>query len=748
MFKRRINLKKVLVPSDSIALVVIVIGLLIALFISELAIRLIGVSIMILGSVALFMLISQRMSEIVESNKFQATSPPPNYHITIKQDTKAKRQTIENFEETFSPEDLKIKQTSTAGPEEYMTNEEGFRIVRKTGTDETEKEMPDYIRTETPIAIEENFEFVEEESSVKVVSKIPRKEEVEIPNVINVSEPVIEDNKISKDINEPIPGLLEETIPIPQALHEELKTTVQKPILETYEFQEKYKEKHLDIPISALIENEPIFGQEPRKEFQYFLSKALTIIRSVTITRTAAFLLVNSEKEELILESYITDTPSAITKKLKFPLGNDIVSQIFRNLKPEILTEINPAAELDLIPYYKQAIGTSSFIGVPVFYDGSIIGILCADSDVVDAYDANTVGFLGHFTKLIGSLLQSYIEKHDLMQNSRTLKAINQFRSISSNKNATIEEIIESVSEAVSSLFEYTSLGICSFDESSNKWVIKTFKTKEDTIDNLLGTSISLRDSLVGKCLVTNNKVYVSPVDEQTIRFNPNETHTDKGYFVAVPLKTFTNNYGALFVEGKSPTNMTSYDVNILETLGEHAGASLEQIQFFKVLQFSSLIDIATGLYNPPALYQRLEEELERNIASKSNFTFCLIQIDKYASFDPEQHQDRLEQVFNHIVKIIHHHIRSYDIFGRVDSTTLGAVLVGVSLSESKIWAERLRSEIATSDFTINSKRFNVTVSIGLAEVGKLKKVDELVSNAKKVLEISAGKTNCVTVFT
>jgi len=37
---------------------------------------------------------------------------------------------------------------------------------------------------------------------------------------------------------------------------------------------------------------------------------------------------------------------------------------------------------------------------------------------------------------------------------------------------------------------------------------------------------------------------------------------------------------------------MTSYDVNVLETLGEHAGAALEQIQFYKVLQFSSLIDI------------------------------------------------------------------------------------------------------------------------------------------------------------
>jgi len=726
---------------------------------------------MILGAVALFMLISQRLSEIVESNKFKATTPAPNYNITIKKDTAAKRQTIENFEATFTPEEQKMREPRPAPVKEFMTEEEGFRIIgKKDAKAITNDELLITNEAVKPhVSVADDFEFEEEISGIKILGKIdPEKitnDELLITKESGITEPPlikvmkepelfddrIPTEKIVEELKEQISrnftGQTEARSPEPVLIKGEKSVGI-KPGYEGTEYKEKYKEKHLDIPISALIENEPIFGQEPRKEFQYFLSKALTIIKSVTITRTATFIMVNTEKEELILEAFVSDYPYAITKKLKFPIGNDIVSQIIKNLKPEILTEINPAAELDLIPYYKQSVGTSSFIGVPVFYDSSIIGIICADSDVVDSYDANTVGFLGHFTKLIGSLLHSYIEKHDLKQNSRTLEAINQFRSISANKNATVDDIIESVVEAATGVFEFTNIGICAFDESVNKWTIKSFRTKDESSDNIQGTIINIRSSLVGKSMTTNNTVWVSPVNDDIVRFNQDEIPGAKGYFVSVPLKTFTNNYGALFVEGISPSSMTSYDVNVLETLGEHAGAALEQIQFYKVLQFSSLIDISTGLYNPPALYQRLEEEFLRSKEIKSKFIFCLVQIDKYASFDPEKYQDRAELVLEHITKVMQKHIRSFDIFGRVDSNTLGIVLIGTNLNESKIWAERVRSEIATTEFNIEKKRFNVTVSMGISESTKADNVEDLISNTRKVLVISAGKTNCVSVFT
>jgi len=495
------------------------------------------------------------------------------------------------------------------------------------------------------------------------------------------------------------------------------------------------------------MEEEPVFGEEPRKEFQFFISRVLVVIRSVISAKTSTFIMYNAEKGELVLESFATDVPEAITKKYKFPIGNDIISQIILNSKPEILTEIKPHAELDLIPYYKQSVGTSSFVGIPIFYDSSVIGLICADTDVADAYDANTISFLGQFSKLIGSLLKSYIDKHDLLQASRTLEVINNLRSLISHPDFKIEELSETIMDAASNLFEFSTIGISCFDDTLNNWTIKGIRSKDGVDDKLMGSPLNLDTTLVGKSITTAKTVWISPVDETMLRFHQNETHTPKGYFVSVPLKTSSNTFGAIFVEGKSPTSMTQYDLNILETLGLHAGAALEQFHLTRMLEFSAIVDMSTGLYNPPALYQRLEDELNRSNEYDNIFTFCLISIDTYASFDPEKFRDRANKVNYHVLSIIKKNIRSFDIFGRVDSNTLGVILVGVPVNEAKIWAERLRSEIAMSVIEINSKRFTVTISMGIAESEKMKDVELLVSNARKVHDISASKSNCVSVY-
>ncbi|MFA6572022.1 MAG: diguanylate cyclase, partial [Bacteroidota bacterium] len=172
-----------------------------------------------------------------------------------------------------------------------------------------------------------------------------------------------------------------------------------------------------------------------------------------------------------------------------------------------------------------------------------------------------------------------------------------------------------------------------------------------------------------------------------------------------------------------------------------------EQYHSQKVMQYSSIIDISTGLYNPPALYQRLEAELFRSQEFGVIFSFVLISIDKYSSFDPAVFPERMQSVQNHVYDIIRKHLKPYDIFGRVDAETLGLILVGFSINEAKIWAERLRSEVAMSVMEFEKKRFNVTISIGIAECESIEKVDRLVENAHKVHDISASKTNCVSIY-
>jgi hypothetical protein len=64
MAKKKVELRKVFLPSDSIAFIAIGVGLVIAVVApgDNLAVRLIGICIAILGGVALFMMVSPRLT--------------------------------------------------------------------------------------------------------------------------------------------------------------------------------------------------------------------------------------------------------------------------------------------------------------------------------------------------------------------------------------------------------------------------------------------------------------------------------------------------------------------------------------------------------------------------------------------------------------------------------------------------------------------------------------------------------------
>ena len=447
------------------------------------------------------------------------------------------------------------------------------------------------------------------------------------------------------------------------------------------------------------------------------------------------------------MESYVTDIPDAIIKNSKIKMGNDVISQIVNSSKPEILTEINPAAELDLIPYYAKPVGCSSFIGVPVFYKNSVMGIICADTDIPDAYDTVTIGFLGHFTKLISGLTLNYTEKHELLQASKSLEAINTFRKFISSSKINISDISNCAVEAIAPIFDYNTIGICTYDDSDGSWRIFALKNKNDAQKSLIGASIDLTNTLIGDTVI-NGRIFSADInDKSPVRVHKSEIKMSKGYFVSVPLNSVSNNYGALYMELKSRSGITNYDIKLLEMLAEHAGSAIEQVHLTKLLNTSSIMDPETGILNAPAFYMRLNEELARCRDFKNNITLFGFKIDNYASFNTEEHIDRLQKVIYGVIEIMKKHIKEYDVFGKIERETFGVALYGLSLTDAQLWAERVRSEIAKNVISINSKKFSVTISGGLAMAGKKDSAEELIQNVNQVLDISLKKTNCVSIF-
>ncbi len=514
--------------------------------------------------------------------------------------------------------------------------------------------------------------------------------------------------------------------------------------------KQETKRKKLSIQRTELVDEVPdIAKQEPRKEFDYLLQRVLLVIRSVINARTAAFMWSHFDRKQFITEARISDAQEALQKSNVLPINEasqqqDVLSQIATSGTPEILTDINPDAELQLLPYYAEVAGTRSFVGVPVFFNNIVVGVLMADSTEDDAYDSVTVSFLGHFTKLISGLIQGYNEKYDLLQSARMLEAIETFRSLTIKYDNSPEDICTATVESVSRLIPYNAVGAVMFSEKQGQWYICDVRSKEAF--DITGGEVHLDNSLVGK-VITGGKTMQFPSTAGKIRVTPLEPKRNNVVLTAVPFVSTTRCYGALFVEELGDAQLTKQDIELLQTTAEYAGSALEQMQLKDFLHQHTLVDDATEILNKAGFLQRTHEEFIRASDVQLAFAVVLIGIDQYASFNKQNNAHFTESMIMHIAQIVRRNVRVYDIVGRYSDNIIAVGLVEKNTQDTQIWAERVRRDVASTMFTVEGKQYAVTVSAGIVEYLKQKSLAELVLNVETAYALARDKTNTVSIF-
>ena len=780
MAQRKLDLKKIFQPSDAIAFIVILIGLFIALFLDEMAVRLIGVCITILGGVALFMMVSPRLTDM------SMTRPPkpsesPSFMSETRQDALKKSQVFDSiaYRATFGaeepseeqlidedqielfPELMEQSESQPAGAsdagleaEEFSDGQSSVRILgtKRSRVSKAEPELAIKTRaTKRTAATSQPIVPVEtrKEPEGDAVIAGPVSEEIQLSDDVIVRPKSAGTPKPPTSNPPPAPSMpteeAEQDEPSdkqPEVVEDVTPAPTPEPVPET---PAKSKRKRPEISVSAFMleaDDEMEVSDEPRKEFDYLLNRVLMVIRSAVPARTAAFFWFNRDKQQLVLEAKITDATDDITDKRKIPIGHDAVSQIALEGRPEILTEISPAAELELLPYYKFKPGTKSFVGVPVYFKGNVIGVLCADSAEEDVYTEITVGFFGHFTKLISGLVSSYTRKFDLQQSARKLEAMQQFREAAAEQSSE-EGVVDDLFDSIIHHMDVSTIGVCSYDRSQKKWVVLDARSVVDGYDGLVGKPVDLNNALVGEALKGGEVVVQA--NPSGVRISPNEYELDDGQIVIVPLRSDQRTYGALYIENLQGS-LSSQDISLAEILGDTAGDVIERIRQSDQLSTGALVESETDLLNKEGVNRRLREEFSRSTDYQSPLTVCLVQVDKVASKTSDSAEVQ-QQVMKKMIDRVREQLRDYDIVGKFSENTLIIGLVSYKSQEAQFWVEGLRRDIASSPFDVQGKRITATISVGIAESNPEDTWDSLIDHASAALDISAKQQNKVTVF-
>ena len=387
-------LKNIISTIDWIYISIIIISLFSGILLRSSSIKLILISIAILFIIALVSSLAQKFTDYYSNFPKSTFSKNFSYEITTESSDNAVRKTIENFD-----------------------NKDDYKVNMKYENDEkAEESTPSQQESE-----KSKFYYFDELSSVRVVRKIDSLEN------INEKEQIMEDTPTNLENDYLFDEINEEEISHSISNNEiqnndnpnnqEIMDN-QSPI-ESTTIQLNFEKVAVDFPINTFFENHPIFGNEPKQELEYFLSRILMIIKSSISANTVGLFFLNPNAKKLNLYSFITENNELLSEKRDFPIDNDILSEILINAKPEILSDINYSAILDILPYYREQVEIKSFAGIPIFLNEKVIGLLTLDSFETNPFDSNVIGYIANFTKLISSILSSLNEKFDLIISSK-----------------------------------------------------------------------------------------------------------------------------------------------------------------------------------------------------------------------------------------------------------------------------------------------------------------------------------------
>jgi diguanylate cyclase (GGDEF)-like protein len=502
------------------------------------------------------------------------------------------------------------------------------------------------------------------------------------------------------------------------------KTTLKPPDLKE-RFEEIVKE---ELP--------PSVGHD--EQFAFALDKMLTVISESYNAHSALFIWYNKKKEKLIIEKF-KSLSSQISNR-KFDLEDDILSKIVEKGEPELLTDITPTAEADVIRYYNSPQGIKSFAGVPLFYNNELVAIIAVDSKVGDAFGIETIYALGRFVRLLTMLIQIFEGKHsDTVSNQRLQGLMSLYGSDSNYEDE--KSFISNLPETLKSIISYDAFAFVQYDPLNKNFLIS--RVLNNTSLKYVGENlpVDLGGTLVGKSIISGVPVKIDDTATGDFkRFMKSEDINFEGSFIAIPLVYEKQNYGVLCFESLKKNTYSNQDAQFLKKSLNFLAFLIYSQSSRKVLKNLTSIDVDTKALNLNSFKERLHSDLIKSDQLKVPGTLALVKIDDFLEQESLFDSDPLPKVLTTVADIILSEMTPLNLFGRIDDRLFGVYFFNCTTKTVFIWAEKLRVKIARLPIPVVTRQTTFTVSIGIASTTSKVDVDEVIYNANLALQKAVEK--------
>lgn len=220
-------------------------------------------------------------------------------------------------------------------------------------------------------------------------------------------------------------------------------------------------------------------------------------------------------------------------------------------------------------------------------------------------------------------------------------------------------------------------------------------------------------------------RIFTTSLDEVKSAFKKNHS----GNFQKIHLSNHSHEFDGIvkaFNLMNQKLNETTVSLAVMKSIVEDRTKNLEQL---------SNTDPLTNVANRRALYERGNIELSRENRTKNKLTLMLLDCDYFKNVNDEFGHQAGDELLKHVCKICNQEIREIDFLARFGGEEFVILLPDCDIDGGIEIANRIKNSLANDILTIENKKINMTLSIGICTLcDKHKNLEQLINGADKAM--------------
>jgi diguanylate cyclase (GGDEF)-like protein len=130
-----------------------------------------------------------------------------------------------------------------------------------------------------------------------------------------------------------------------------------------------------------------------------------------------------------------------------------------------------------------------------------------------------------------------------------------------------------------------------------------------------------------------------------------------------------------------------------------------------------------------------VEQEVRRAEDYGQELSLVSVAVDGMKDLQSRHGREGFDAVMAGVARVIRSLVRPYDPIGRLDDDRVGVLLVNTAASDAYLWAEKIRTHVASQVMTVGPRTISVTVSAGVCGMMDGMEKDDLLNGTGRMLQ-------------